>query len=91
MAKHKTKELPGMTGAGVEDKRIKAIDDAYEDWDDAKEKRMTLTEREIETRDKLVQVMQSHGVSKYRYDGKLIECDSKTRIKVSKVKDGEEG
>jgi hypothetical protein len=64
----KTDELPAMEGEGVSEKRIKAIDDAADDWRSALAKRQNLLEKEVELRDAVVALMHKHGVTKYRYN-----------------------
>ena len=64
----KTDELPAMEGEGVSAKRIKAIDDAADDWRSAVAKRQNLLEKAVELRDAVVALMHKHGVTKYRYN-----------------------
>jgi hypothetical protein len=84
MAKHKSVDLPGMVGDGVEEKRIKAIDDAADLYTDARDKRMTLGEQEVERREKLLDLMKKHGLKRYQYDGQMVEITD--GLKVKKIK-----
>lgn len=84
----KQSDLPAMTGDGVEEKRIKPLDDAIDTYEDAKDKRITLTEKETETRTKVQDMMAKHGVKKYRRDSTLYTLDPK--LKTTKIKQPKE-
>lgn len=53
---------------GTERKTIKEIDDAAEAYVEARDKRMKLTEREVEAREALVNAMRRNGLEVYRDD-----------------------
>lgn len=58
----------GLTGPGVERKKIKALEDAIYDWNAAKEKRMKLAESEAEKKSVVLALMEKHAVNLYRYE-----------------------
>lgn len=53
---------------GTERKTIKEIDDAAEAYVEARDKRMRLTEKEVERREALVNAMKRNGLTIYRDD-----------------------
>ncbi len=84
MARKTTPDLPGVEGEGVSEKRIKAIDDAADEYVDARDKRMTLGEKESECREKVLLLMKRHNLTTYRYDGQIVTVTD--GLKVNKVK-----
>lgn len=85
----KQNEMP-LKGEGVEVKRIAAIDKAADEYTDIRDKRMTLTEEEVAKRQTVINLMQKHGLTKYIYDGHVVELDKKDLLKVKPVKDSGE-
>ena len=81
MAK-KQKELPG-----IEKPVIKEIEDAADEYVEVRDKRMSLTEREVEKRAALIGVMRAHKVKSYKYDGRLITLKETDKVKVKTLKD----
>jgi hypothetical protein len=91
----KTEDLNGMTGEGVSPKRIKAIDDATDEWRAAVTKRQNLLEKEVELRDAVVALMHKHGVTKYRYNvdddtTKLLVLVGSEKLKLAKEESEED-
>lgn len=87
MAKNKQSEMP-LSGKGVAREKIAAIETAAEEYEDLRDKRMTLGEEEVKARTKLASLMQKHGLNQYRFDGKMVTIDpSEAKVKVKKVKD----
>lgn len=86
----KTDELPGVEGEGVgPQKKIKSLDTATGDWRDLVDKRMALTEREVEARNKVVDLMHKHNLKSYPYwetddDQKVLVLDSTEKLKLKK-------
>ena len=85
MPKPQTDDFAGLEGEGVTRKKIKRLEDAIGDWDDAKEKRMKLTEKEVETKVRVVEIMAAEGLRSYQYtdDRKVVLKDM---LKVEKIK-----
>jgi hypothetical protein len=86
----KIQEL-GLEGPGVApQKRIKAIEDAAEDYVSARDARMIQLEAEIQKRDSLLALMQKNGLSTYTYDDEKIEViPGPIKVKVRKVSEPE--
>lgn len=79
-------ELPG-----VEAPTIKEIEEAAENYVAVRNKRMSLTEKEIAAKTNLTQVMQEHasklgrnadGNSCYRYDDQIVILSDKINVRV---------
>lgn len=70
--------------AGTERKQIKEIDDAAEAYVEARDKRMKLTEKEVATKQALIDVMKKHGVQTYRD----MNADPPLHVIVTPGKDG---
>lgn len=80
-----------MRGKGVERPVIPEIEKAAESYETARDDRMILSEKEVETRTKLVGLMQSRNLNSYRYDGKLITIDpGQTKVKIKAIKEDED-
>ena len=73
---------------GIERPVIKAIEDAAEDYETIRDKRMALTEKEIEAKSKLLDLMKKHKCKLYRYDERIVELvPGEDGVKVKKAKD----
>jgi len=79
--KTKTTDLPGMTGPGVAQPRIKSVDDAAEIYIKERDKRCAMTPREIAAKQKLIEQLHTHadkigrdrdGTIVYRYDDNIV-------------------
>lgn len=79
-------EIPGTEGP-----KIKAIDNAADDYVKARDARMRLTEKEVACRAVLVDVCRKNqdklspdgnGTLRYRYDDLLVEWTKKDKIRV---------
>jgi len=82
-----TTDLPGVEGPGVSNKRIVSLDNAIEKWRDIVTSRMSLTEKEIEARDRVLEVCHEKGVTKYNYrdndvDKVLVVIPGKEKVKL---------
>ncbi len=91
MAKEKTGDLPGE---GFSRKQIKAIEDAASSYVTIRDKRMKLTEQEVESKANLAEVMHKNNVEVYRFqDGdemrEVVIESGKEKLKVKTV--NEEG
>lgn len=87
--KNKTPDLPNVEGAGVTEKRIRSVDDAAEEYVDARDKRMTLTKQEVEKKEKLKSLMLKHGLNRYTLDDDLSEVvvdPGEADVKVRRIK-----
>jgi len=88
-----TPDLSGLPEApGVSRKKIIALDNAVEAWRDIVEKRMALTEKECEARQRVLDVMHEKGVQSYRYlDGDiekvLVIIPGKEKVKLKNPDD----
>lgn len=90
MPRVKQEDLPAIEGEGVAPKRIKPIEVAADAYVDARDARMKLTEKEVEKRGKLIDLMKEHGLTKYRFGDEEVELKpGKDGVKVKKV-DGTE-
>lgn len=76
---------------GTQGPRIKAIDEAAEDYVNARDKRMRLTEQEVACKAVLIQVCRKNedklssdgnGTLRYRYDDMVVEWRKKDTIRV---------
>lgn len=81
--KKKQKRIPG-----TEEERIKEIDDAADDYVECRDKRMGLTEKEKEAKNRLIDVMKRHKLSVYKGDGFVVTYDheEKDDVKVKQAK-----
>jgi hypothetical protein len=87
-----TQELPGVEGEGVAVKRIKPLDNAIAEWRDAVAKRMTLTEDEVFTCAKVVELMHKYQLTTYPYYDdddmkKNVVLEGSEKLKLKKVKE----
>jgi len=78
--------------AGTERPRIKEIDDAAEAYQDAKKKRMKLTEQEVDAKKALGAVMRKNKVEVYRDDNAsppllVVLTPGEDKIKVTEVEE----
>lgn len=81
----------GLTGPGVERKKVKAIDDALDSIADCFEKRKSWQDKEAAARALAVQLFHKHELSKYRGpDGKLYELKTLEKVKRAPEPDEEE-
>lgn len=83
----KTEDLPAMTGPGVGTNKIKALDVAVEAWRDVVDKRMALTKKEVETRQKVVDLMHQNGLTNYPYgdEQQVVLVAGQEKVKVKAV------
>lgn len=85
-----------MEGTGVSpQKKIKALEDAVEVWRDYVDKRMVLTKKEVESKNKVVELMHKHGVTSYPItlgddNERVLELDTTEKLKLSKPEGEEE-
>ena len=90
----KTEELPGVEGEGVTPKKIKALDTAIDDWRAIVQKRMDLTEKEVEASQRVTDLMHKHGLTAYPYwvddeTQKLVVLEGKEKLKLKKAESAE--
>jgi hypothetical protein len=57
----KTSDLPGMKGPGVAPVRIKAVDDAAEEYVKIRDRRMGLTKKEIQAKQNLIDLLHKNA------------------------------
>lgn len=85
---------------GTERPKIKAIEDAASTYVDARDKRMKLTEKEIECKAKLIDAMQRHidklsvdadGNRIYRFDDELVILIQLESVKVKHADPDDDG
>lgn len=80
--KPKQTEIPGL-----ERPKIKEIEDAADKYESTRDRRMALTEKEVEQMAELVAQMKAHKVQKYRLDeDRYVELVPSEKAKVRKVK-----
>ena len=79
--------LPGFEG-----KSIKEVEDAAEDYVEARDSRMAKQKIEKDCHDRLMLLMGKHKLSAYEYDGKTVAVveDKKVRVRQSKEDGGDE-
>jgi len=86
----------GLTGAGVEIPRIKALDDAISEYEPARDKRVRASQSELAAKNKLVELLHKHadklprdpetGAILYRNgESKVTLMPSKEKLKVRPV------
>lgn len=98
--KKKQPDLPAMKGPGVEVPEIPELEEASERYVEVRDKRMMLTEKEVQARTVLSEVLTQHrgGLPKdedgnpfYPYEGKrVILLAGRERVKVKMVDDEDE-
>lgn len=81
-----------MEGPGVGKKKIPAVEAAAEEYVRVRDRRMDLTDKEVEAKQKLIDLLHKHsktigvdgeGVLRYRYDDMVIELSpGKENLKV---------
>ncbi len=70
---------------GFEEVEIKEIRDAAEDYQDLKEKRMALTDKEVPAKERLLKLMKKHELKACSVDGYLISVEvEKETVKVKR-------
>lgn len=76
-----------MEGEGVApQKKIRAIETAADQYVTARDDRMALTKKEVDTRSKLAAVMHDNKLCRYVYGDLLVLCEpGKEKIKVKTV------
>jgi len=87
MAK-KQADLPGM-----EDKHIREIEDAAHEYAEARDKRMKLTEKEVEKKGELLAAMQKHKKRHYEVDDLQIDIEVEketVKVRIRKVEEEED-
>lgn len=78
----KQQEIPG-----TERPSNKKIDAAAEEYQEIKEKRMALTEKEVEAKAVLIAVMDEAKLKKYKNDELSVDLEEKENVKVKRLKD----
>lgn len=96
----KQKELDGMVGPGVEKPQIAEIDKAAANYVLARDRRIQLTAKEVETKEKLIGLLHAHedklgraadGSIRYEFDDNLVElAPTKEKLTVKALADDEE-
>ena len=87
MAKTKQKMIEG-----TEPERIQEVEDSAESYRAIRDKRMTLTEDEVEANANLIEVMEKHNLTTYKTEhGQVVTIvPGKKKAKVKSVDTGEE-
>jgi hypothetical protein len=90
----KVEDLPGIEGEGVSPKRIKRLDNAVATWRANVAARQELTEKEVESREKVLTIMHAENVTRYHYYDeddvkKLLILEGSEKVKLKAIKDGE--
>ncbi len=86
----KNQDLPGVEGEGVSRKKVKAVEIAADNYCDIRDKRMAMTEKEVDAKAVLIDKMKQHGLTVYVYDDHRVEIlPGKEKIKVRTV-DGDD-
>jgi rare lipoprotein A (peptidoglycan hydrolase) len=88
----KTSDLPGISGTGVAPVRIKAVDDAAEEYVKVRDRRMGLTKKEVQAKQNLIDIIHKNaekigadneGIMRYEYDDVVVELSpGKEQLKV---------
>jgi hypothetical protein len=77
-------DLPGVEGEGVsQQKKIKAVEEAFGDLLSAREKRMTHGEKEQAASAVLVQLFHRHNLKDYTYDDRKYTLAQVEKIKLA--------
>jgi hypothetical protein len=77
----------------MENRKIKALQDAAMDYADIRDQRVALTAQEVELKQKLIDLMHKHDRETYTYNGvtiTLVHEEESVKVKVSKPKSDEE-
>jgi len=96
----KQPDLDGMTGPGVEKPSIPEIDKAAAAYVLIRDKRISLTMKEVEAREKVIALLRSHeeelgrapnGAIRYEYDEILVELTpTKEKLRVKSLADDDQ-
>ena len=81
--KLKQSSIPGMEPETYPD-----IDRAAGKYSTVRDERMELTDQEVKLQVKLLGLMREHGLTQYKYDGRIVEVidgDAKVKVKKEKV------
>lgn len=78
------KHLPTM-----EPPSIPEIDKAAEEYVEARDERMAMTEREVDTHDTLLSLMRENGLTSYEFDDHTVTLETKAKCRVKRKKDPE--
>ena len=82
----KQEDLPAIEGEGVAQKKVPSIEKAADKYVEIRDKRMDLTEKEIDSRAVLIAAMHEAGVTTYVYDDyKITLAPGKEKVKVRTV------
>jgi hypothetical protein len=85
--KPKQESLPTM-----ENRKIKALQDAAMDYADIRDQRVALSAQEVELKQKLIELMHKHERETYTYQGvtiTLVMEEENVRVKIAKDKSDE--
>jgi len=86
MPRPTTEDLQGMEGEGVSRRKIKAVETASDNYVEVRDKRMKLTEQEVEARAVLIQKMRDNNITEYVYDDhKVLLVPGKDKVKVRTI------
>jgi len=80
--------LPGM-----EDLRIRELDDAAADYADIRDRRMELSKEEHDLKERLKRAMHKHGKKVYKHDGisiELVATEEDVKVKIRKAVDDDD-
>jgi hypothetical protein len=80
----KNVDLPGVEGEGVSPKKVKAIDEAFDELISAREKRMAYGEKEGEASATLVSLFHKHKIRCYVFDDKKYKLSAIEKVKVAR-------
>lgn len=84
--KAKQTEFPGM-----EQESIPEIEKAAEQYVEDRNARMLCLEDELKSKSKLLELMQVHGLTQYKFDGKIVKrVPGEDNVKVRTVKEDKE-
>ena len=75
--------------AGMERPKVKEIEDAAEDYVAIRDKRMSLTEKEVDARAVLLAAMEKHKLDAYRFDDRVVIVLPAKKVKVKTASDDE--
>lgn len=71
---------------GTEPLSIRDIDDAADNYIEARDSRINKLNVEIERKKELTELMQKHKLTEYKYRDQLVTFDGEPTVKVKKVK-----
>jgi hypothetical protein len=89
----RTEDLPGVEGEGVAQKKIPAVTKAANKYVEIRDRRMELTEQEVDAKAVLLNAMHENNLTIYRFDDYVVTMKpgkENVKVKTADAPDEEE-